>query len=171
MRFIIKGNDVTKSIFNYYFENDKPFVTIIYNGNNKHYSYQYKDVEILPHSFKEIDSHQILIYRTNNKFDVLKDIYKYEEIGDGENSTIKVNRQGKIKYYKSRNIFIESFENYIVKNDEIIIFDGEIKNIETIEFSDSLIRVKFPNNGKKYIMNKNCIKIIKKIKNLLTKIL
>ncbi len=164
MRFIIRGKDVTESINNYYFDNQKPFVFIMYNGNNKQYSYQYKDIEILPHSFKEIESHQILIYRTHNKVEVLRDIYRYEEIGDGENSTIKINKQGKVIYYKNHNIAIESFKNYIVKNDEIIVFDGEVKNIETIEFSDSLVRVKFPNNEEKYIMNKNRIKIIKNIK-------
>ncbi len=164
MRFIIKGKDVTESINNYYFDNRMSLVFIIYNGNNKRYSYQYKDVEILPHSFKEIEANQILIYRTSNKVEALRDISRYEEIGDGENSTIKINKQSKVMYYKKRNIAIESFENYIVKNDEIILFDGEIKNVETIEFSDSLVRVKFPNNEEKYIMNKNYIKIIKNIK-------
>ena len=48
MRFIIKGKDVTESINNYYFDNRMSLVFIIYNGNNKRYSYQYKDVEILP---------------------------------------------------------------------------------------------------------------------------
>ena len=104
MRFIIRGKDVTESINNYYFDNQKPFVFIMYNGNNKQYSYQYKDIEILPHSFKEIESHQILIYRTHNKVEVLRYIYRYEEIGDGENSTIKINKQGKVIYYKNHMI-------------------------------------------------------------------
>lgn len=164
MRFIIRGKDVTDSIYNYYFDNQNPFVIIIYNRNSKQYSYQYKDIKILPRSFKEVELDQILIYRKNNKIEVLRDTYRYEEIGDGENSTIKIDRLGKTTYYKSRNIAIESFENYIVKNDEIVIFDGEIKNIETIEFSDSLARIKFPNNETKYIIDKNQIKIIENVK-------
>lgn len=64
-------------------------------------------------SFKEIELHQILIYRTYNKVEVL--IY------------IGMKKLG----------------------------DGEIKNIQTIEFSVSLVRVNFFNNEAKYIINKN----------------
>lgn len=164
MRIIIKGEDLTEKISNYYFENKKPFIAIIFKGINRKYFYQYKDIKILPHSSKEIEPNQILIYRMNNKVEVLKDTYRYEEIGDGENSTIKVCIQGKVKFYKKHNIAIESFVNFTAKNDEIIIFNDEIKTIETIEFSETLVRIKFPNNETKYIMDKSRINIIKNLK-------
>lgn len=164
MRFIIKGEDVTECVNNYYFDNEKNNVKIFYKGNQKEYTYKHKDIVIYPRTLKKIDSRQILIYKANHKVDILRDIYEYEEIGDGENSTIKVNRQGKVIYYKKHNIDIETFENYIVKYDEVVISDDEIKIVDTIEFSDSLVRIKYPDNEKIYIMNKDRIKIIKNMK-------
>lgn len=165
MRFIIKGEDVTECVSNYYFDNEKNIVKIFYKGSQKEYSYKYKDIVIYPHTLKKIDPRQILIYKANHKVDILRDIDEYEEIGDGENSTIKVNIKGKVIYYKKHNIDIETFENYIVKNDEVVISDDEVKIVDTIEFSDSLVRIKYPNNETKYIMKKDQIKIIKNMKN------
>lgn len=164
MRFKIKGVDVTDSINNYYFDNEKPFVEIMYKGSNKKYSYQYKDIQIEPHTSKKIGLNQILIYKKNGNIEVLRNTYNYEEIGDGDNKTIKVVRQGKVKYYKGSNIVIEMFKNHFLQDDEIVIVDGTIKNIETIEFSNNLVRLKYFNRGTKYIVNKNHVIIAKNLK-------
>lgn len=164
MRFLIKEKDETDKISNYYFKNNEPFIVIRYKGSNKEYSYHCKNVKISPCTNKELNQNQILIYKANNKIEALREVYDYEEIGDGENSTIKVKDQGKEKYYKKKNIVIETFDKYILKNDESVIYNEAIKKLEFVEFSDNFARIKFPNNETIYIVNKSHIKIIKNIK-------
>lgn len=151
----INGIDRTNDIIDHYIDGNTNLVNIKFKNGKQYYTYNRKAVDIGPVKRFVLKDREVLIHRDK----IINDIKEYNMIGD---NIIEIILNNKHTFYKRKYIHIENAQPYQLDNEEYVIACGEVKEkIEFIETLSNYFRIKYENEDKIYVYDKDNIIITK----------
>ena len=149
MKIEIDGKDLTQEIKGYYINGMKRKVCITYKQSAQREEYDLDRVIITPITHHTLSKNEIFVYKEN-----ILNVTDYFEIGDGPDKTIKIPYENHYKYYKYKNLTHETFEERILRENDLVTVCEVIKNVKTVEYSKTYARVTcFGNPTKEYYLH------------------
>jgi len=155
MRILINGEERTRDIKSYSFEDFGEKVTIWFNGRNSHKGYPYarRNVVIEPVIDREILGNELVIHKKK----IIAHINSYTQIGDGSDASVEIVTNGQKIYYKKKNIRIELLQEQKIADNELVLIGGRISEVESLYFSENFAKVKYKGKEEVYQFEKERI--------------